>query len=253
MKITFLGTGTSQGVPVINCNCNVCVSDDKRDKRLRTSVLIEYNNTNIVIDAGPDFRAQMLNANNKKLDAILLTHAHQDHVAGLDDVRAYNYSQQKSMPIFASYACMQNIKRYFDYAFFKERYPGVPDFSLFIVDEKDFNVENIKITPIPVVHGKMDILGFRIDNFAYITDASFIPENSIEKLKNLDLLVLNALRFKEHHSHFTVDQAVEIINILKPKKTYLTHLSHLAGKYVDLLKYLPENIEPAYDELKIEV
>lgn len=251
MVITFLGTGTSQGVPVITCECNVCSSQDVRDNRLRTSVLVEVNHKTLVIDTGPDFRQQMLVNRVNRLDAVLLTHKHKDHIAGLDDIRAYNFKQKKAMPIYADIHTLEALKQEFAYVFAAHRYPGIPEVVLHEIDEQPFLIEELSITPIPVLHYKMPVLGFRIENFAYITDASFIPPTSMERLQDLDVLVLNALRRESHISHFTLAQALELIALLKPRQAYLTHISHHLGLYADVMQELPKGVYLAYDTLKV--
>jgi phosphoribosyl 1,2-cyclic phosphate phosphodiesterase len=253
MNLTLLGTGTSQGVPVVTCECPVCTSDDPRDKRLRTSALIQSSETSIVIDAGPDFRAQMLAASVKRLDAVLLTHDHHDHVSGLDDVRAFNFSQKMSMPVYGNSQCLFSVKRHFEYAFGEHKYPGVPEFRLIEMPDGPFQIGEFEILPVHVYHGKLLIVGFRIGRLAYITDASCIPDASLEMLFNLDVLVINALRHKPHHSHFSIAEAIEVIHNVRPKKAFLTHISHVAGKHSDLMKELPANVQPAFDGLKIQV
>lgn len=253
MNLRFLGTGTSQGVPVVTCECPVCTSDDPQDTRFRASALIQTAETALVIDAGPDFRLQMLGASVRKLDAVLLTHDHHDHVSGLDDVRAFNFAQKKSMPVYGIPQCLKSVKRYFEYAFEEEKYPGAPDFQLHEIQQFPFEVGDIEIQPVPVVHGKMPIIGFRIGKLAYITDASFIPDTSMRMLENLDVLVINALRHRPHHSHFSFFEVFEVIKTLRPERTFLTHISHVAGKHADLLHEMPEGVQPAYDGLIIEV
>jgi phosphoribosyl 1,2-cyclic phosphate phosphodiesterase len=253
MKLTFLGTGTSQGVPVITCQCPVCQSDDKYDKRLRTSVLIESGDLNFTIDAGPDFRQQMLRENVQHLDAILVTHGHKDHVGGMDDVRAYNFKQKKAMDVYADEFAAQSIRTEFAYAFADDKYPGVPDFDLKLVSEQDFDLAHLRITPIPLMHLKLPVLGYRIGDLAYVTDANFIPEASWELLKGVKVLVINALRKEKHISHFNLEEALDVIAQLKPERAYLTHISHLMGKHEDINKGLPENVSFAYDGLKIEI
>lgn len=252
MNITFLGTGTSQGVPVIACSCDTCNSKDSYDKRLRSSILFEVDETKIVIDAGPDFRQQMLTNNINNLDAILLTHEHRDHIAGLDDVRAYNYVQKKEMPIYAEKRVLESVENEFGYAFAKKKYPGVPEFDLKEIREDiAFEVKNIKIIPIRGMHLHLPVLAFRINNVAYITDVNHIPENEYLKLQNLDVLIINALRKEKHISHFSLEEALQEIKKIKPKKAYLTHISHLMGKHKEISKELPANVQLAYDGLSI--
>tara|TARA_Y100000589_G_scaffold332102_1_gene389295 strand:+ start:11309 stop:12094 length:786 start_codon:yes stop_codon:yes gene_type:complete len=255
MKVTFNGTGTSQGVPVIGCQCEVCISKDNKDNRLRSSITIQYKDTSVVIDAGPDFRQQMLRAKIDKLDAIVFTHEHKDHVAGLDDVRAYNFITKKPINIYCTNNVFKALKREYHYIFDPAfQYPGIPKIIRNKIDSnKDFTVKNIKITPINVLHYKLPVLGFRVDDFCYITDASFIIEKEKSKLKNLKVLVLNALRKEKHISHFNLEEALALIEELKPKKAYLTHISHLMGKHSEVSKTLPENVEIAYDNLSIKI
>lgn len=253
MKVTFLGTGTSQGIPVIACNCEVCLSEDKKDNRLRTSVLIETDNQTFVIDTGPDFRQQMLRENVQKIDAVLFTHEHKDHIAGLDDIRAFNFKQKKDMEIYASDNVIKALHREFYYVFETNKYPGVPQLHVNKIDTNKFKVNNIEVIPVEVMHYKMQVFGFRINNFAYITDAKTISEEELKKLNNLDVLVLNALRKTEHISHLNLSEAIEWANTIKPKKTYLTHISHLMGKHQDVSAELPENIEIAFDGLQLNV
>lgn len=257
LDIVFLGTGTSQGVPVIGCDCEVCLSNAKKDKRLRSSILITSNlGTQITIDAGPDFRTQMLNASVKYLDAILVTHAHRDHVSGLDDVRSYNYLQQSSMPIYANKYAIKSIKNEFSYAFAQTKYPGLPEFSMQEVDvgkQNSIKIKELEVTPIEVMHFKLPILAYRIGNFAYITDAKTISEKEKQKLKGVKHLVVNALRKEEHFSHFSLQEALNLIEEIKPEKAYLTHISHFLGFHEEISKELPSNVQLAYDGLKIRV
>ena len=255
MKVTFNGTGTSQGVPVIGCQCEVCISKDNKDNRLRSSITIQYRDTSVVIDAGPDFRQQMLRAKINKLDAIVFTHEHKDHVAGLDDVRAYNFITKKPINIYCTNNVFKALKREYHYIFDPAfQYPGIPKIIRNKIDfSKDFTVKNLKITPINVLHYKLPVLGFRVDDFCYITDASFIEEKEKSKLKNLKVLVLNALRKEKHISHFNLEEALALIKELKPKKAYLTHISHLMGKHSEVSDTLPENVEIAYDNLSIKI
>ena len=255
MKVTFNGTGTSQGVPVIGCHCNVCQSKDKKDNRLRSSISIEYKDTSIVVDAGPDFRQQMLRTKNEKLDAILFTHEHKDHVAGLDDVRAYNFLTKKPLNIYCTDSVFKALKREYHYIFDPAfQYPGIPKIIRNSINkDTNFQVKKINIQPIEVLHYKLPVLGFRIEDFCYITDASFISENEKKKLENLKVLVLNALRIEKHISHFNLEEALQLIKELKPKKAYLTHISHLMGKHEEVNSSLPENVEIAYDTLSITI
>ncbi len=249
MKITFLGTGTSQGIPVIGCECDVCTSENPRDKRLRVSALIQENDTNILIDAGPDFRQQMLSSGINHLEAVLITHEHNDHIAGIDDVRPFNFRSGKDMPFFAMERVVDAIQVRFPYIFKPSPYPGAPRIKMHVVEEKDFLVNNISITPISILHGALPILGYRIHNLAYLTDVKFIPENEFKKLKNLDLLVISALQLKKHHSHCTLDEALSLIEHIKPRKALLIHMSHTMGD-ISVLK-LPSNVAFAYDGLEI--
>ena len=252
MKFTFLGTGTSQGVPIIGCKCKVCHSLDFKDQRLRTSGLIETETGSYCIDAGPDFRQQMLRERIDHLDAILFTHEHKDHTAGLDDVRAFNYLTKKDFPIYGEERVINQIKKEFAYAFTENPYPGVPLIETHFIKENEIiELNGDQIETIRVLHHKLPVLGFKINNFAYITDANYISESEKEKLKNLDVLVLNALRREEHISHFTLEQALELAQELNPKKTYFTHLSHQMGRHKEVQKELPENVLIAYDGLQI--
>ena len=251
MKITFLGTGTSQGVPVIACQCAVCQSEDVRDKRLRSSVLVSHKGSQFIIDVGPDFRQQMLRENVCKLDFVLLTHPHKDHTGGLDDVRAFNHLNNNAMDIYANRQTCDALVKDFYYIFDGNDYPGLPKLALHIVENEDFEVNNIKIQPIEAVHYDMTILGYRIDNFAYITDAKYIAKKELNKLKGLDILIINALRAKKHYSHFNLEEAIAIAEYLHPKKTYFTHISHYLS-HEDCNKNLPAGIELAYDGLVIE-
>ncbi len=253
MKITFLGTGTSQGIPVIGCTCPTCRSTYYKDKRLRSSILIEEKNTHIVIDAGPDFRQQMLTHQVNKLDAILLTHEHIDHTGGLDDIRSYNYLQKQYMSIYCEKRVEESLKKEYFYVFENHNYPGIPKFNIIEIDETPFYINNIKIIPIRILHKELPILGFRINNFAYITDGKTIPEKEYDKLKGLDILVINALRKKDHHSHFTLEEALMEIEKISPHQAYITHISHLMGTHKENEKLLPRNVKFAYDGLKIIV
>lgn len=253
MKVSFLGTGTSQGVPMIACPCQVCSSTDNRDKRLRSSILIEIDQRTFVIDTGPDFRTQMLRANVKKLDAIFFTHEHKDHTAGLDDVRAYNYFNRRIMQVYAEDRVIGSLKMEFHYAFKKFKYPGVPEINLNLIDENPFIVDGINIIPIRLMHHQLPILGYRIGNFAYLTDVNYISQKEKEKLKGCSHVVVSGLRKEKHLSHFNFEEAVELIHDIGAQKGYITHISHQMGLYKDVIKELPEHIELAYDELSIEI
>ena len=253
MKVTFLGTGTSQGVPVIACDCEVCLSTNQKDKRLRTSIMLTYNDKNIVIDTGPDFRQQMLRENVQQLDAILFTHAHKDHIAGMDDIRAFNFKSDKDMPIYATEEVQDGLKKEFHYVFADFKYPGIPQVILNTIEGKPFELFNKIIIPVEVMHYKLPVTAFRIDNFSYITDANFISESEKEKLKGTEVLIVNALRKEEHISHFTLAQALELIAEIKPKKAYLTHISHLLGTHNDITDELPDNVFMAYDGMILDV
>ncbi|MAQ00371.1 MAG: MBL fold metallo-hydrolase [Flavobacteriaceae bacterium] len=251
MKITFLGTGTSQGIPVIGSDHPVCLSNDPKDKRLRTSALIEWDNKKIAIDCGPDFRMQMINANCDKLDAIFFTHEHNDHVSGLDDIRPF-YFKHGDIPIYACKRVISALKKRFDYIFkSKGNIPGTPKVSVNLID-KDFKFHNKEIKVLNAFHGKLPIIGFRIDNLAYFTDVKTIPETEFHKLKSLDVLVINALRIKEHYSHLSLNDALAIIDRLNPKKAYLTHISHKLGFHKDVQSKLPKNVSLAYDGLVVD-
>lgn len=253
MKIKFLGTGTSQGVPIIGIDHPVCFSDNPKDKRLRCSALITTNeDKKILIDCGPDFRQQMLNNQEHKVDAVLLTHEHNDHMIGLDDLRPIIFQNGKNMPIYCLKRTGEDIKKRFPYAFADEKYPGAPSFDLHFIKD-NFEVENTLITPINIIHSKLPILGFKLKNLAYITDASAIPEKELEKVKKLDILIINCLRKeKPHHSHFILPDILDLVEKLKPKQTYLTHMSHLIGFHDETEKELPNHIHLAYDGLEIE-
>lgn len=253
MKVTFLGTGTSQGVPVIACNCGVCKSNDLRDKRLRSSILIESDSTALIIDTGPDFRQQMLRENVEKLDAVVFTHEHKDHIAGLDDVRAFNFKQQAAMDIYANEAVENALKREFHYIFSDFKYPGIPLLTIHRIAGIGFSVGDIDLTPIEVTHFKMPVLGFRIKDFTYITDAKTISEEEQEKIKGTKILVLNALQKEKHISHFTLSEAIDFSQKIGAEKTYFTHISHKLGRAEDISKELPDGIELAYDGLKLEI
>ncbi|MBC7902954.1 MAG: MBL fold metallo-hydrolase [Gemmatimonadaceae bacterium] len=253
LKVSFLGTGTSSGVPMIACPCEVCQSDDRRDKRLRCSILLETAHTKLVVDTGPDFRYQMLRADVKRLDAILFTHPHKDHVAGLDDVRAFNFFMHKPMKVFANEMTQEVIIREFPYAFADTKYPGVPEIQLNTIDNEPFAIGDIPVMPIQVWHMKMPVLGFRFGDFTYITDANRIEPAEREKIAGSRILVINALRKEKHISHFNLEEAIQIVKELGVPQAYFIHMSHQLGKHADISATLPEGIHLAYDGLVLEV
>ncbi|MCF8277909.1 MAG: MBL fold metallo-hydrolase [Flavobacteriales bacterium] len=252
MRLEFLGTGTSQGVPVLGCNCPVCTSDDPRDARLRSSVIVSINDLKIVIDTGPDFRQQMLRSGNVDADAVLYTHEHMDHISGLDDIRAINFLQHKNMPLFGSVGVEESLHRIYHYAFAENPYPGAPIIKFNLIGDEPFDVLGTKVIPINVKHGGMPVLGFRFGDLTYITDAKFIADSELKKIEGSKVVVLNALRRKDHHSHLNLEQALEIMEKLQPERGYFTHISHLLGKHEEVEKELPSNIRLAYDGLIIE-
>lgn len=251
LKVTFLGTGTSIGVPVITCDCPVCVSTDQRDKRMRTSVMLEINGLTFVIDCGPDFRHQMLRQQVMNLDGVIFTHEHRDHIAGLDDVRAFNYVLNKKIDIYGTPRVMEAIRIEFPYIFSESRYFGAPQLTVHSIDDQPFTIMGIEFIPIMVMHEKLPVTGFRIGNFTYITDASYISEAELEKIKGSRVIVLNALRNSKHVSHFSVGEAVDILKKLKPEAAFLTHLSHFVGLHEEVNKKLPDFIQLAYDGLEV--
>lgn len=253
MKITFLGTGTSQGVPVIACDCAVCRSTDFHDKRLRTSVWIQAYGKSIVIDSGPDFRQQMLRANVRDLDAILFTHQHKDHTAGLDDARAFNHRHLKDIPLYGREEVLNQIQVEFAYAFSEKRYPGVPHFELHMIDNQPFEVQGIPVIPIEVMHHKLAVYGYRIGDFTYITDTNFISEIEQEKILGSQVLVLDTLQKEPHLSHFTLSQALELIDKLNVPMAYLTHISHKLGLHAQVEQELPPHVHLAYDGLVLDL
>ncbi|MEO9481981.1 MAG: MBL fold metallo-hydrolase [Ekhidna sp.] len=253
MRIVFLGTGTSQGVPVIGCKCDVCISVDYRDNRLRSSIFVELNGVNIVVDTGPDFRQQMLRARIDQLDAVLFTHAHKDHTAGMDDIRSYNFLQKKDMPIYARTEVQDQLKQEFSYIFSESQYPGIPKVALNTLTGEPFEVQGQSIIPIEVMHHKLPVYGFRFGDFTYITDANHISEEEKEKIKGSKVIVLNALQKENHISHFTLDEAVSLMQELNPEKGYLTHISHRLGLHMEVSNELPENVELAWDGLQLVI
>jgi len=253
LKITFLGTGTSQGVPVIGCQCDVCKSSSKFDKRLRSSILVEQGKTSFTIDAGPDFRYQMLRQGVRDLDAILITHCHKDHIAGLDDVRAFNFLLKKPMKVYATTRDQKAIKTEFSYAFGENRYPGVPNFELLELDTKPFKVKDIEVIPLKALHKTMEVTGFRIDDFAYITDTHYIPPETLVEISDCKIVVISSVRRTPHPSHYSLDEAVMILEFLRPEKAFITHVSHLMGKHEEVNKELPDFISLAFDGLVLEM
>lgn len=252
-KLTFLGTGTSQGVPVIGCGCSVCTSSDTCDKRLRTSAMIEKDGVTVIIDAGPDFRQQMLRERVSRIDGILLTHEHKDHIAGIDDVRAFNYTSRGAIDIYAAPQVQEIVRKDYDYAFSENPYPGAPLINLITIDDHTpFKVKGLEVVPIAGLHSTMPVLGFRIGGIAYITDFNYIPPEEMEKARGIEVLVINALREKPHLSHFTLSEALEVSTHIKPQRTYLTHISHEMGRYAEMSGRLPLNIFLGYDGLVVE-
>lgn len=251
MKITFLGTGTSSGVPMIGCPCVVCHSANEKDKRLRSSLLIETANTTVVIDCGPDFRQQMLTHDVKKIDAIIFTHAHKDHTAGLDDIRAFNFFMGKPIEIFATAETENSIRKEFAYAFSEKKYPGLPEMNFNLISNQEFSVNEISFLPIAVKHLHMPVLGFRFHDFTYVTDANFIAEIEKEKIRRSKYFVLNALRNEKHISHFNLEEAVALAQEINCDKTFFTHISHQLGLHDEVTNSLPDKIELAFDGLKI--
>ena len=251
MKITFLGTGTSQGVPIIACDCDICASPDPKDKRLRSSILVSHNNLNLVVDSGPDFREQMLRANLKHLDALLFTHAHRDHMSGLDDIRGFNFRMKKAIDVYCEKAVEIAIRREFFYAFEEPKYPGVPEMNIHHIGLNQFELIGMPIIPIRVYHHKMPVLGFRFGDFVYITDANRIEDSELEKMKGCKVLVLNALRKEPHISHFTLNEAIDIANFIQPEQTFFTHISHQLGTQQELENELPKGMHLAYEGLEL--
>lgn len=253
MQATFLGTGTSQGVPIIGCDCEVCSSGNKKDKRLRSSLLIHINNQNFVIDAGPDFRQQMLREQLKNLHAILITHEHVDHIFGLDDIRSFNWIQKHPTDIYAEDRVQKAIMRIFDYVFAEFKYPGIPKMQLHLVENKPFSINGVNIVPIRCFHHKLPVYGYRIGDLTYITDTNFIPDEELEKIKGSRILIINALRKERHLSHFNLEEALQVIEIVQPEKSFFTHISHSFGLHDKVQKELPENVFLAYDGLKLQL
>ncbi|MFC2097635.1 MBL fold metallo-hydrolase [Bacteroidota bacterium] len=253
MKITFLGTGPSLGIPIIGCDCHVCTSDDPKDKRLRSSVFIQNSNNSLVIDAGPDFRYQMLREKIKEVNAILMTHEHMDHVAGLDDIRSFNYILRKPMDIFADKRVIDAIQRIFSYVFEEEKYPGIPQMNLHPLNNEEFVIDGFNVSPIKVLHHQLPVFGFRINDFTYISDGSFISDEEKNKIYKSKILVINSLRKAKHISHFCLEESLNIIEEVKPQKAYLTHMGHMMGLHKNIKAELPHNVFPAYDGLTVEI
>jgi len=252
VKVTLLGTGTSQGVPVIGCDCGACMSVDHRDKRLRSGVLIEHRETKILIDTSPDLRSQMLTHKVDHVDAIIYTHEHNDHVIGLDDIRPFNFKQKKDMPLYGLKRVMDDIAMRFTYVFEESPYPGVPRGIIHHIKDKAFSIEGVDILPIQVMHGRLPILGYRFGDFCFITDASYIDEENLEKMKGTKILIINSLQREAHYSHFTLKQALETIDKVNPETAYLTHISHKMGPTNDWEEELPGNVFPSFDGLVLE-
>ena len=251
-RLTFLGTGTSQGVPMIGCGCEVCKSQDPRDKRLRASVLVEHEGLRVLVDAGPDFRYQMLRAGVSSLDAILLTHNHKDHTGGLDDIRAFNYHEKRATQIYCEKYIEESLRKEYSYAFEEIKYPGAPEWDVHIIDENPFTIKGVEITPIRGRHFKLPVLGYRFGNIAYCTDMNHIPEEEYSKLQGLDHFIINCVRRGRHISHYSLEQAIEVAEKVGAKHSWLTHLSHQLPCHEELTKELPEGILPAFDGLVIE-
>lgn len=251
ITITFLGTGTSSGVPMISCDCEVCRSEDPHDNRLRSSILVQSASTSIVVDTGPDFRTQMLREKIRKLDAVILTHPHKDHLAGLDDIKAFNFFNKKSIDIYADSLTEEAVRRDFHYAFSDTKYPGIPELEMHTINLDPFVVGDIPVIPVQVWHMKMPVMGFRFGKFTYITDANRIDPEQMNKIRGSEVMVLNALRREKHISHFNLEEAIETVNDLKVPAAYFTHLSHQMGKHAEVETELPDGIHLSYDGLKI--
>ena len=251
LEVVILGSGTSQGVPVVGCTCTVCGSSNPCDKRLRSSILVRNNETTIVIDAGPDFRQQMLREKARKLDAVLITHNHKDHTGGLDDVRAFNWIQKKPMDIYARNSVLNAVRNEYSYAFAENKYPGVPDMNLFEIDGKPLTIGTMKLLPIDAMHHQMPVYGFRINDFSYLTDANHIEQKELDKMKGSKVIIINALRKEKHISHFNLEEAIDIIRYINPEKAYITHISHQMGLHRDIEKELPDHIYLACDGARV--
>jgi phosphoribosyl 1,2-cyclic phosphate phosphodiesterase len=253
VHVRFLGTGTSQGIPMIACSCEVCRSIDPCDQRLRVSMHIETEGKSFIIDTGPDFRQQILRAGIQRVDAVLYTHEHKDHTAGMDDIRGFNYAQKSSIPLYAQAPVIEQLKREFAYAFAEDKYPGVPEIEVHEIENRPFTIAGVSIIPILVKHYYLDVLGFRFGDFTYITDANFISDEELDKVRGSKVIVINALRKTTHISHFTLDEALEVIEKIKPEKAYITHISHMMGLHAEVEKELPAHVHLAFDGLTLQV
>ena len=252
-RLTFLGTGTSQGVPMIGCGCCVCKSADPKDKRLRSSVYVEHNGLRILVDAGPDFRQQMLREGILSVDAILLTHNHKDHVGGLDDIRAFNYHEKKATQIYCEKYVEDSLRMEYSYAFAEEKYPGAPEWKVNIIDEKPFRIHGVEIIPIRGMHYRLPVLGYRFGGIAYCTDMNMIEEKEFSKLQGLEHFIINCVRKEKHISHYSLEEAIEVARKVGARHTWITHLSHQLPRHQELIEELPPDIAPAFDGLKLEI
>ncbi len=250
-KVIFMGTGTSSGVPMLGCGCDVCKSPDARDKRLRSSVYVEYEGLKLLVDAGPDFRTQMLREDISHIDAVLLTHNHKDHTGGLDDIRSFNYFERRAFPIYCEEYVQESLRKEYSYAFDEHPYPGAPQYELHTITEAPFSIAGVEIVPVRALHYRLPVLGFRFGAFGYLTDACKISEEELRKFRGVDIFVVNAIRFEKHISHFTLAEALEVIEKVGAKRSFLTHLSHQLPRHAELQKLLPAGVEPAFDGLQL--